>query len=383
MVNKMRFCLPITLFICVFILSACDLLEKNPPNDSLKMIWDKEYGSYDWSVYAPPAVLHDSLLLYAGDGNIHCVRVNSGEIKWTSTYPSPGFMHEQFVFDESNLYGFSGSSTVFGLNLEDGSSAWETGLDWNRGFGYRTTTDGESYFIGSIRLDDSKTIWKLNKDGMITDSLGVHHFPGLLAVNGTKLYSGTAWYHGSNLFGSITCFSKDNLDTLWEYSTEQGGFAEANLLQEEQILYAGTIDGGANGSEVVALNTETGEKIWSTSSYGCYQIIIHDNILFYTGAASVNTLDKTTGQVIWRTTLPTTDQTSPFAYWDGYVYKAHGGTLYVINANTGEIVHSTQGPDAGYVFQVSAGAGKIFIQSGQHLYALAPYSPSLESIEKR
>jgi len=81
----------------------------------------------------------------------------------------------------------------------------------------------------------------------------------------------------------------------------------------------------------------------------------------------------------WETQVFNPDESSLLAYWDGYVYHPHYGKLYILNGETGEIVHTMRGPDEAYTYQVSAGAGKIFVQSSQHLYAFSPYDPEKDN----
>lgn len=362
----------------VFLFSHC--IENGTDNpdyglEPMEVVWEQQYSSYNWGAYAPPVVYSDSLLIYSGDGNINCVTVDSGEWRWSSSFSSAGFMHKQFVHDETRLYGFEGRTTVFGIHLIDGTEAWTNNIDAkNREFGFHTTIDDEYYYIGSADTNKVYTIWKLRKnDGATVDSLRVEHMPWSLLSSDEKLYCTYGWSPIGNVhdIGRIVCYNKNDLSLNWIYNTMAG--ATSTPFLKNSILYFGTIYGSDNS--VLALNANTGEVVWETDSYGCYQIVLNEDVLYYAGGGSVNALDKNTGQVLWRTIIHTTDESGPLTYWDGYVYKAHGGTLFILDANTGEIVHYTWGPDNAYVYQVSAGAGKIFVQSGQHLYAFTPYDP--------
>ena len=104
-----------------------------------------------------------------------------------------------------------------------------------------------------------------------------------------------------------------------------------------------------------------------------------DDTLFCTSSSTVYALDKHTGNLLWETQVFNPDESSLLAYWDGYVYHPHYGKLYILNGETGEIVHTMRGPDEAYTYQVSAGAGKIFVQSSQHLYAFSPYDPEKDN----
>ena len=61
---------------------------------------------------------------------------------------------------------------------------------------------------------------------------------------------------------------------------------------------------------------------------------------------------------------------SNIAYLDGYVYHSHSGALHVLEAITGEIVHKISiSPDGSQFYNLSAGYGKVFVQSDYALYA--------------
>ena len=352
----------------------------NHDQEALKLVWEIGYDAYVWGSYAAPTVFRDSLLIYSGDGGIHCVTVDSGRNKWTSSYLSAGFMHKAFVMDQAALFGFSGKDKVFSIQLEDGSTLWETEIDSGRTFGYHTALNEDSYFIGTSSRNKRKTIWRLNKvNGTIMDSIITAYMPWGLFTKQGRLFNSNGWYPDNSPYfiGNIVCYDLPDMDTSWVYSTIGGGISSGNIVEENNILYAGTVWGGSLGNEIVALNAETGTRLWRTETYGCYQIVLDGDVLYYAGGSSVNALDKNTGHVLWEAIIPTTDESSPLAYWDGYVYKAHGGTLFIFDATTGERVHYTYtfNGNTEYVYQVSTGAGKIFVQTSQHLYAFEPFNP--------
>lgn len=342
-------------------------------------VWElANQESYNWGAYAPPYVLGDSLLITAGDGAIRCVTIDSGKIVWSSSYAHTGFMNKRIVLDDSQLYGFSGREEVFAIKLSDGTSAWSALIDSNREFGTAMDIDNNSYFIGINGYNKIRRIMKYDKfTGDLQDSLRVDHMPWSLTYESERLYSTYGWPSGPNDIGRVICYGSNVLDSIWSYSSEGGTFSVCPPVIDSGILYAGTVWGGSLGNEVVALNAETGELIWRTETYGCYQIVLDGDVLYCDLAGGVLALDKTTGEVLWETHLPVACETSGLAYWDGYLYNEVCGGLYIYDAETGEVVHKTRGPDSAYIYQVSAGAGKIFVQSSQHLYAFEPFNPDV------
>ena len=371
------------LFAALLLFSTCTSLEKDSPVDDqhgLVVIWERSYDTYNWSAYAPPLVINDSSLIYAGDGAIRCVTLDSGKTIWSSIFPTAGFMHKRFVLDQSRLYGFYQRDTVFAINLTDGTEAWTSIINSNREFGWVTDIDESYYYVGVNGYSNIKRILKYGKSsGELVDSIQVERMPWSVIYNRNRIYSSNGWSppDNPNDIGRINCFSSDNFDTLWVYNTLHGGsFSLTPPVIENSILYAGTVWGGSLGNEIVALNAETGARIWRTTTTGCYQIVLHDDVLYCDLGGGILALDKSTGAHLWETHLPVADENSALAYWDGYIYNNVWGGLYIFDAESGEVVWGGLGPDKGYIYQVSAGAGKIFVQTSQHLYAFEPYSPS-------
>ncbi len=364
--------------IAVALLISCcdDPLPENPTDSyNLDVLWEMQYENNGWGADAPPASINDSLLLYTGNDNISCINIDSGSLKWTSSLEHAGSVLKRFIFDESNVFGFRRGNNIYSLDISDGTTIWEKDIDSCQSFSFELSIDQEHYFVGisSHKVNSPYSIQKYSKSGFLVDSTPTNHMPWILSSSDNKLFCSQGWSPAGNPndIGQIICFDVTSMDTLWYY--EGGGSFIHYPIFKDGIMYAGTVWGANN--KILALNTETGEVIWETGSYGCYQIELVGDTIYYGGGGSVSALDKNTGQVLWRTVIPTTDESSPLTYLDGFVYKSHAGSLYILDATTGEVVHTMRGPDNASVEQVSTGAGKIFVQSTQHLYAFSPYDP--------
>lgn len=84
-------------------------------------------------------------------------------------------------------------------------------------------------------------------------------------------------------------------------------------------------------------------------------------------------LDAATGEVLWHTRGRGGHSESNLDYLGGYVYWAHGSGLHTFDAATGELLYVMPPPDGSYFWQVTAGAGRVFVQSNRRLYAFAPW----------
>jgi len=363
--------------ICLCVLFVC--CKGTGPNkpvdqhtDSLQLLWSYEYSPEGWGTDAQPAVVGDSLLLITGDRYISCLRLDSGTVKWQFPVPGGGASYIQnILFDDNNFYGwqYRSGNPVYALNLLTGEKIWS--IDSTAY--YRFPGLSPTYYYSPYGYK----FFKITKAGSVIDTVESTNQFRSLVYGDQRIFAGQYWTDGPNEKGRIVCYAEDSLDSLWGYNSSGGGFNMCVPQFENNTLYAGTVWGGSLGNEIVALNAETGTRLWRTETYGCYQIVLDGDVLYYAGGSSVNALDKNTGHVLWEAIIPTTDESSPLAYWDGYVYKAHGGTLFIFDATTGERVHYTYtfNGNTEYVYQVSTGAGKIFVQTSQHLYAFEPFNP--------
>ena len=343
----------------------------------LDVIWELQYNHNGWGADAPPTLINDSLLLFTGDNNISCIRIDSGSSKWISTHDYAGSQLKRFVFDESNIFGFRGRNNIYALDIMDGTTQWEKDIDSCQSFSFRLSADLEHYFVGisSYRDNIPYSIQKYNKAGVLLDSVATDHMPWVLSNNENRLFCSQGWSPADipNDIGQIICFDIITMDTLWNYAGS-GSFIHSPLFQDG-IMYVGTVWGVNN--KTLALNAETGEVIWENENYGAHRIIVVGDTLYREVSSAIFAMDKTTGEDLWRTNLSNPDESPTISYWEGYLYVENVGNLFILNAETGEIAHKVYGgPDGSGIEQVSTGAGKVFIQTSRHLYAFSPYDPS-------
>ena len=101
--------------------------------------------------------------------------------------------------------------------------------------------------------------------------------------------------------------------------------------------------------------------------------MLEGDFIYVNDAAGIYKLGKADGRVEWYSDFRAGAGTAPIAYAHGYLYAPHSGTLHVVEAGTGEVVHRLSPPDGSYFWQVTAGAGRVFVQSNRRLYAFAPW----------
>lgn len=362
--------------IVVLSLAGCLVPPESPVDktllEPLTLLWEYEYDYYGWGPRATPKLVGDSLILITGDQNISCIYIDSGLVKWK--YSVPGGRESKIrniLFNEEQFFGWQDGENdmVFALDMETGQENWS--ID-SSGYIFRHGLSLNNYFAPYHR-----TIHKISFDGHIIDTVSSDHSFIIASTYNGKVYGSLGWSpdNNSNDVGRIICYDEQTMDSLWVHEESGGSLAICYPAYEDGIMYVGTVWGANN--KTLALNAETGEIIWENNSdnISAIKVILVNDLLYVETGASVRALNRETGNQIWRSNLPNPDESPTLTYLDGYIYIENYGTLYILDATTGERVHSMHGPDNGSVEQVSTGADKIFVQSTQHLYAFTPYDP--------
>lgn len=68
--------------------------------------------------------------------------------------------------------------------------------------------------------------------------------------------------------GNVACFDFESLQTVWLYTDDCKGQCNSPILFSDGILYTGFWTGETTDANFVALNSQTGEKVWSYAHKG-------------------------------------------------------------------------------------------------------------------
>jgi len=359
----------------IIILYSCEFQNngKGNPEEPLRLLWEYPYDFKGYGPHSAPEVIHDSLIIMAGDENISCLYQETGKLKWkTKVAENNSASMRNILFNDNSLYGWQDRVGIMTWDIHTGKELWN--YKFNDGdFVTRFTAISDHSYILPAFNDTMNWYWSFNNDGSINYKKRIRGTAWSITYRNNKLFTGQGWHQGSNGVGRITCFNSANGDSLWSYDTKFGGFFQVKTVIENGILYCGTVYGHPN-SVVVALDLETGKELWTHGSFPCHGLLLEGNLLFSNSSLDLYAINKYNGEMVWSTRLTGgDDENNSIAYFDGYIYHPHSGYLFILKAETGEIVYKLRSPDKSWVYKVSTGAGKVFVQSGRHLYAYAPY----------
>ena len=344
--------------------------EEPPVEKELSLLWSYSYSNESISlslVSGAPTIMDNDRVLIFPDGNLTMLEIETGKENWK--YPlsdgSP-IVSNKITYDGQSIYvKHDKLSQGVILNKTNGTerAIFDSGDKIFFDFINDSFSENEMYLIGKDR-----NVLVFTKQGVFVKELTFDHKITSVTYHDGSLITTHSYRNGTEqgTIGEINSYDL-NSDTLnWKYETDNGSYLYSPIIIENDIIYAGTTSGP---SEFVAINTNTGEVIWRKLGFEAWTYNLNEQSLFINEGADLIALNKSNGQQLWRTPFPGGGfGQSNIAYMDGFVYHSHSGSFFVLDAETGEILLQTSLPDGSNSRNVSAGFGKVFVQSDFNLY---------------
>lgn len=279
----------------------------------------------------------------------------------------------------NKIFAMDSRGKVSALNKVDGHPIWTIstspddreddtlggGIAYENGVIFVTTSFGE---VIALNAADGKQLWKQTsvmtpmrvaptvKDGRVFVLTIGNELAALNAKSGEVLWNHTGLPESTSLLGGATPAIADNLIVIpyssgevYALRVENGYPVWTDSLSPSQsfdslssiahirarpVISNGTVYIVSHGGRMVAIELNTGIRIWQKEIGGIRTPAIFGNYLFVlTTTQEMLCLDRTSGETLWSNNLPQLDNTTPI-YWAGPVLA--GGSLVVTGSN-GEI----------------------------------------------
>jgi outer membrane protein assembly factor BamB len=289
--------------------------------------------------------------------HVFCINLQDGQVLWTKELPAPnernefnnwavalhGFASSTPAVDETGVYIFFGVAGVMAFT-HDGALQWETSL----GTGTHVFGTGNSPLLHGDLV-------------IVNASVECGDLIALRKADGSE-----AWRQS----GMVQSWSTPVL-----YRSVSGKTELAVTIQDK----------------VLAFDPASGNPLWNCagiSDYICPSIVVHDGVLFASGARASKMLairsggtgDITESHKLWDVSKGS-NVSSP-VYHDGYLYwaKEKSGILYCAKADTGEIVYEERlTPDPGLIYASPLLAdGMIYYVSRESGVYVLPAKPEFK-----
>ena len=327
-------------------------------NSKLKLLWEIPYEPVGTSIYAMPLVLGDSLVIMSAGKEIFAVKQNTGEIKWKYFVSETARLLSSDILYGNNKIYMSHLNDIRSVNILDGSEAWLTFFDNERGnfsSNFKAIKDNKLFVPGlktiyCLDINDGSILWsnKIISRGQLGSV--IYYNSKIVVSSALAIYDSNGIDIGTE--GTLHWLDANTGDTLFSKSIIGGScFKYLTLDNNTGIFYGGTYftEGGASFE---AREAETGDVIWSyytpNASWSYEMCAVADNKVFVNltlyGTAA---FDKNSGKLLWRKTYSNSlvfPHSMPILY-KNYLYVVHGFKLYVINPETGDEIYSYEPPD--------------------------------------
>lgn len=269
---------------------------KKPP---LRLLWSFTYSgqSSDLAVAISRPVLIGDKVLITPDYRVTALNQQTGNVLWQVQNPDGTTMaNARQLYDSTTFYikGWKGT-TLTAVNVRNGSIRWKHTLKKGK-----FTTEGSDamgphfLYIAGYQV----YLYKFSKDSILQYRRKTVHTPRFINFYKDKLYIFQGWKHTGykNTHGSVLCLNPATLDTLWTYTTHQGGYLNAAPIFKNDIIYAGA--GFGDPGQVAALNAETGKVKWKANYWAKYMVLANDT-LYVSSGEKMEALDAKTGHKLW------------------------------------------------------------------------------------
>jgi len=239
-----------------------------------KLIWKYKTGR---SVRSSPAVSEGIVYFGSNDNNLYALDAETGTLLWN--YTTMSWVHSSPVVNNNTVYIGSLDGRIYALNSKTGEYLWHAYTP-DEIHSSPAIYDGIVYigsYNGNVYAYNAKT----------------GHLIGFMGIGGAIHSSPCVYDHrvyvGEVTYGGITCFLARSGELKWHYNC---GSVYSSPAVSNDTVYVQSVSG------TWAFNRISGEVVWNTS-YG-------------------------------------SGESSP-AICNGVVYAcSHGGTVYALNASTGE-----------------------------------------------
>ncbi len=363
-------------FFVLFMLS-CPNTPKVKGETKLEVIWNTSTNLVD-SPKTDLLLINNEKLVYTGEEELVAISVEGGSEIWRAEIEGwRALYNRQEMLYESNreLIISTHFENVLVWNAINGEKLYElsdsiNGISASR-IGYNSL-NSDGYLIVGYPTD----LYLLNWNGSVRDRIEIPIASTSVTYSEEILYLGqTKTVHGGLTQGRIRAFHATTADSLWTYQTDNDGFT-SKIYFHDGIVYGGT-KGNSPSSEVVALDAETGQVIWkyvtdNPLEYADY-FLVTDDYVFTRGTGYAFALDKQTGERLWGFGWGSTTNVN-MVYLEGFLYASNRGAVYVLDAKTGELVHTEPSPSGdGYIYKLGVSDDKLFVQTGASIIAYQPW----------
>jgi len=279
----------------------------------------------------PGIELSDEMVFVAYGNFVYGLDVTTGSVEWH--YPDEAnnkvvFYAKPLVTDDFVYIGDL-ANEFHKLNIESGTAEW-------------TFSGSSGYFIGQAAEADGVvyapsndgSLYAIDADGDLVWKFETGHY-----LWAQPQIAENAIYIGS-MDHFVYAISK-NGDELWSSEMKGAVVSSPILSEDESVLFAGSI-----GGELVALDTDNGEQLWSfeaDDSIWGNGILVGGTLYFADSGGNIYALDPNTGEALWRREFDGSVVGGLTAFEGGFVLATDEGVVQAFDLDGTPVWQTTPG----------------------------------------
>lgn len=198
--------------------------------------------------------------------------------------------------------GVPSPARLYGLDLEDGSAAWEVGLPWSRFGDPWIDEHGAVYVVGS-GWDEPASVMTIDLDGQPRwqASLNANPHGHNVAATRDTIFVTAASEEGDDETDVLLAVDRGSGKLRWFQPLNGPAVRFGGMVLWDDLVIVADYSG-----HVVAFGQELGGRAWSRDLGGSPDefLLVDDGTVYAVGRPKLFAIDAQTGEVLWETSHP-------------------------------------------------------------------------------
>jgi outer membrane protein assembly factor BamB len=362
-------------------------LQHTQASGNLDVLWTGSFGNgsdNDSRLNARPVVSDGVVYMLDASGELSAVDAETGDLRWSVEFEGPSKRDQMsfgggLTFDNGRIYAHAGYNYFVALDARTGSEIWRTEMQMP--FHGAPTVVADRVFVSSddnelLSIDADTGVVQWNYQGILENArLLTAPSP---AVLGDVIVAPFA-------SGELVALNAQNGNPIWSDSLTRSStltaMSEINDIAGSPVIFEGVVYAMSHSGIMVAIDIRSGERLWSVPAGGLHTPwVVGDFLYAVTNESEVICVDRHTGAIHWITQLPNFENEQNHEKriaWSGPIMASgrvflasSAGDAVIINAYDGVVMREFDLRDNVFVAPVIANETIYIVTDEARIIAL-------------